>query len=85
VNPELDQLSGRFSTNRGQVGLLLCRTIDDRERFIARCVDTYRDGRGLIVPLTDGEIIRALEEIVAGEDSPMDGIVREITRQITMA
>lgn len=60
TNPELDQLSGRFSVNRGQMGFLVCRTIDNMNLFIERCRDTYRDGRGLIVPIVDADLIGLL-------------------------
>src|SRR5215207_11491215 len=36
-NPEIDQLAGRFSPNRGRLGILACRSFDDRARFIERC------------------------------------------------
>jgi hypothetical protein len=61
ANPELDQISGRFSFNRGQVGFVVCRTIDDFPLFINRCRDTFRDGRGLIIPLVDSDLIQLLE------------------------
>ncbi len=61
ANPELDQLSGRFSPNRGRVGILLCRTIDNINLFLNRCKDTYNDDRGLIIPITDEDVITLLQ------------------------
>jgi len=59
-NPEVDQLSSRFNINRGKLGLLLCRTIENKNLLIKRCQDTFKDGRGLIIPLDDSDIIRML-------------------------
>ena len=39
ANPELDQLAGRFTPNRGKFGMILCRTIDNMDLFLARCAD----------------------------------------------
>lgn len=61
ANPELDQLSGRFSTNRGQFGLLVCRTFKNKQLFIQRCKDTANDGRGRIVALDDSDIKNLLD------------------------
>ena len=60
ANPEIDQLSGRFGTMRGQFGILVCRALNDYDKFIKRCRDTYFDGRGLVICLTDKEIIDML-------------------------
>lgn len=60
-NPELDQLAGRFSTKRGRLGLLSCRKIDNENLFIKRCIDTFKDDNGLIIPITDNDIIQCLE------------------------
>ena len=58
ANPELDQLAGRFGVNRGMLGFLCCRHFEDRDRFVARCRDTCKDGRGLILPMDDRAIRR---------------------------
>lgn len=61
VNPELDQLAGRFSPSRGQVGFLVCRRISDRKLFSARCRDTAMDGRGWIIALDDSDLLSLIE------------------------
>jgi hypothetical protein len=61
-NPELDQLAGRFSPSRGQVGILTCRTFKNKALFIQRCRDTADDGRGFIIPLDDKDIASLVAE-----------------------
>lgn len=60
ANPELDQLSGRFSPRKGKVGILACRCLDENDTFLKRCADTYEDERGLIIPITDEDLKKAL-------------------------
>jgi hypothetical protein len=67
ANPELDQLSGRFSISRGQFGLLLCRNFKDKQLFLERCRDTAKDGRGFIVPLDDEDISALTQRHEAGD------------------
>jgi hypothetical protein len=62
-NPALDQLIGRFSDTRGRFGLLICRRIENKDLFISRCKDTLKDGHGLIIPITDEDIIAILNDI----------------------
>ncbi|HRI05270.1 MAG TPA: hypothetical protein PLL77_16150 [Pyrinomonadaceae bacterium] len=61
ANPELDQLSGRFSPKRGQIGLLVCRKFDNKKLFIERCIDTANDSRGYIVVLDDADLLDLIE------------------------
>lgn len=56
ANPEVDQLIGRFSPFRGRVGLLLYRSVQDRDLLIKRCIDAYRDGHGVILALSDDDV-----------------------------
>jgi hypothetical protein len=55
-NPELDQLSSRFSPSRGRVGLMVCRSFDNKKLFEERCRDTAKDDRGFIVVLDDDDL-----------------------------
>ncbi|WP_018630461.1 hypothetical protein [Niabella aurantiaca] len=83
-NPELDQLAGRFAVNRGTVGFLICRSFTNRKLFIERCRDTYKDGRGLIIPLVDQDIINLLDNHNEYNDSFFDKYLSDIIREITV-
>jgi hypothetical protein len=60
-NPELDQLAGRFSPNRGKVGLIVCRSIENPDLMLARCRDTAGDQRGFVLVLDDERVRRLVE------------------------
>jgi len=66
ANPELDQLAGRFSEQRGTVGILVCRGFENKDHFLRRCRDTANDKRGFIIPVDDGD----LEVLVRGRTDP---------------
>jgi len=72
ANPELDQLAGRFSVQRGQFGLMVCRTCDDRAVFQQRCRDTALDGRGYILLLVDADIEELLMLKASGREQDID-------------
>lgn len=84
-NPELDQLSGRFSTSRGQFGILVCRAIMDEQLFLKRCQDTYKDGRGLIIVLTDKDIINMFEAIKNNNDNEIGEFFDKRKREIILS
>lgn len=85
-NPELDQLSSRFSFQRGQFGILVFRTVNDKATLIKRCQDTYKDGRGLIVPIMDDDFISILEAKAKNPiDRPEEELLRKRIREIIMA
>jgi hypothetical protein len=81
ANPELDQMTGRFTPNRGKFGVIVCRSIEDEARFLLRCADSYKAQRGLVVPLTDADIIEILEKRKLGmhrEDEILSNKAREV-------
>lgn len=84
-NPELDQLSGRFSPNRGMVGFLLCRRINNINLFIDRCKDTYKDRRGLIIPFDDSDVIKLLNYAQVLDYSNIDKYISNRIRNITIS
>jgi hypothetical protein len=81
-NPEFDQLAGRFGVNRGQLGMLLYRTVGDYDRLCARCRDTAQDGRGFMLALGDVEVIEFLELIGAGQRAAIDARLQGIFNRL---
>lgn len=84
ANPELDQISGRFSPNRGKVGMIACRTIDNMDLFLKRCSDTYKDQRGLIIPLVDNDFINLLKLFAAGNITEIESFLQQRFHVISM-
>lgn len=70
-NDALDQISGRFSDKRDNVGLLVCRQFKKKADFIARCRDTAKDDRDYVIVLDDED----LSQLVAArkQDDSDDG------------
>jgi hypothetical protein len=84
-NPELDQMGGRFSPNKGKFGIIVCRSIDDETLFLKRCADTYRDQRGVILPLTDENLIVALKNLRDLSESKLEDILQAKFRIVALS
>lgn len=82
TNPELDQMGGRFSYQRGRFGIIACRSIDNMDLFIKRCADTYVDDRGLIIPIVDEDIFEALDNYCELDNRSLETILERRYRQI---
>lgn len=83
-NPELDQLAGRFSVNRGKFGLLLCRTVNNMTLLLRRCADAYTDGRGIMLPVTDEDLVIMLDQIINGISQPHETFLSDRYREIAL-
>jgi len=84
ANPELDQICGRFSPNRGRFGIVACREIDNMEMFLARCSDTYSDDRGLVVPLVDADMRSLIKEVRIHSGTPGERLLNERKRAVAL-
>ena len=63
ANPELDQMSGRFSVRRGKFGIIICRKLQDKDLFMRRCRDTAADDRGIMIPIDDDDLKTMVEQM----------------------
>ena len=67
ANAELDQMNGRFGSNRGRFGIVCCRAIDDKELLIKRCVDFATAQKNYIIVLTDEDFKNTLQKFIEGD------------------
>ncbi len=61
-NPEFDQLTGRFSPQRGQIGFLSYRGFGNKTDVIRRCRDAARDWRGYVIALDDDDLAALVQD-----------------------
>jgi hypothetical protein len=61
-NPELDQIRGRFSDLRSNLGFMVFRSTSDKQRIIEGCKDTAHGGHGFIIALDDNDLRLLVEE-----------------------
>lgn len=84
-NPEIDQLACRFSVNTSKFGFLVCRTISDKNLFLKRCQDLWKQKNELIIPLTDQEIITILKNLKAGQTRTEEHLLNDLRRNVILS
>lgn len=87
-NPELDQLNGRFSPNRGKMGFMVFRDCKNEEKLFSRCSDYYNDNKNLIIPLQDKNFIEVLEKMKLDDfersSVPQEELLNNLARKIIL-
>lgn len=83
ANPELDQLSGRFSHTRGFLGLLCSRSFKNRSRFIERCKDAASHRQQYMIAVVDSDLIKWLKLIAEGKREQISVDLSSRYREIT--
>lgn len=76
-NPEIDQLLGRFSNNRGKLGIITCRSIDNEEVLKKRCKDAANSSQGFVISLTDEDIIFMLQAKAKLQDHEIERLLHQ--------
>lgn len=56
----------------------------NKDRFIERCKNSYKDDHGLIIPLIDTDFVSALEQLALGFNDVMEETIRDLKRKIQM-
>ena len=79
-NPEIDQLAGRFSANRGYFGIICCRSIENEALFIKREQDLAKDKHEYIIHLTDDDFKELLS--IKKENGDLDDFLSKKFSQI---
>jgi hypothetical protein len=75
ANPEIDQIGGRISPYRGQMGIIAYRSVDDMQALINRCGDNYKDLCDLIMPMVDDDFGEQLQYKADKTDQAIDGFL----------
>ncbi len=83
-NLEFDQLAGRFSPSRGQVGLMVCRSIENVAKLNASCKDTATDQRGYILVLCDDDLEQIVKDYRASNGGAEYPLLMHKFRQLIM-
>ena len=63
---------GRFSDQRGRFGIIVCRSFEDKDLFLARCRDTANDRNGYIVVLDDEDLKILAEQAMTLRRQPRE-------------
>ena len=82
ANPEIDQLLGRFDDNRGYLGFITCRAIDDRPLLLKRCQDLAKAKRAFILVFDDKDLFYLLEARKDEDEMRLQGLLHSKFREI---
>ena len=83
ANPEFDQLLGRLDRRRGMFGMIVCRSIDDKEAVLKRCQDAVKnDAEKAIIVLDDSDIEKLLALQANGDKKGISEHLEEKLREV---
>jgi hypothetical protein len=83
-NPEIDQISMRFSPSRGRFGIVFCRSIEDRDRMNMRCRAAASDNHGYVVVLDDGDLAELVKDAKRVLNDGKFLVIERLFRQLVL-
>jgi hypothetical protein len=79
----LDQLIGRLSRKRGFVGILACRTVEDKPLMLKLCRDVVNNNdKHLVLVLDDSDILAMLGFAAKHERAKIDELLEDRLKDI---
>lgn len=83
-NPEIDQLQGRFSSHRGNFGIVVCRSIKNKRELLLRCQDVLHDRQGYVIVLDDNDIGSLIKFREKEEEDKIDNYMNRKLDELIM-
>jgi hypothetical protein len=80
-NPEFDQIAMRFSPNRGRVGILACRSFENKDKALARARAIAADQNGYVIVLDDDDFERLIDDFEAAGTATLARTKHPLLRQ----
>ena len=71
-NPEVDQINGRLNDKRGRFGIIVCRSVDNKDRLLDRCKDLLNDNGNYIIVIDDVELVELLSFRDSNDETKID-------------
>ena len=83
-NPEIDQLTSRFSEKSGMFGVLACRTNANQALVQKRCRDIVLKNRGYMLVIDDTDMIAMLRYRAESNESAIDDHMDNLFRRLVL-
>lgn len=83
-NPEVDQINGRLNDKRGRFGIIICRSIENKERLLSRCKDLLNDNNNYVIVIDDNELINLLKFRDNNDEEKIDSLFENKIDELIM-
>jgi hypothetical protein len=83
ANPEFDQMLGRLNRRRGMFGIIVCRTIQNKELVLKRCQDAVKnDPEKAIIVLDDSDLEKLLDFQASGSKRAISEYLEDKLKEV---